>query len=611
MSRIDGGDRRVLLVESTGVLERRFGDELAAAGFDVDRVGSAAECLRRVEEEDVDGVVSAYALPDLDGVRLLRSLRVSHPTLPFVLVPEDGSEAIAGEAIAAGASGYVPGRSDPATLVSRLRGSFQRERPWVDAESGQRYRHLVEVSPAPINLFDETGESIWCNDAVLDLLGLDGRDELVGHSIFEFIHPDDHDLAREELRDVIGAKESVGPTRMRLRRRDGEVRHVQVSTAVGGFLGGNIGQAVVVDVTELRDTQEALRAAREFIEETLDTLQDVFYVVDADGHLVEWNAVTTEVTGYEDAELDGMDLTDLFVEDARGRVRDSVARTLEVGRDTVEAKLVTKHGRTLLYELRSRRLRTGSGTEGGEEERRVVGIGRDVSVQKERERQLKVIERWLRHNIRNDINVIRGTAESIRREDPGDVAEAARRIEDRAEHLVEQANRERELVGLLTNPPEPHPIEITGVIERQVRAIRDRYPAAGVEFDRSGEVYVRGIPGVGPAVRELVENAIEHNDAERPGVRIEVTPDDRDRVSIRVLDDGPGIPREEQEVLLFEREIDQLHHGAGLGLLFAHWVVRVSGGDIEFGENDPRGSVVTLTFRSAADETPEPSEGTG
>jgi PAS domain S-box-containing protein len=361
----DAGDRRLLLVDPTDGLGRRFGDELAAAGFEVVRVGSAAECLRRVEREDVDGVVSAYALPDLDGVRLLRSLRVSYPTLPFVLVPEDGSGAIAGEAIAAGASGYVPAESDPATLVSRLRNSLQWEKPWVDAESGQRYRHLVEVSPAPINLFDETGESIWCNDAVLDLLGLDGRDELVGRSIFEFIHPEDHGLARGELQDVIGAKESVGPTRMRLRRSDGEVRHVRVSTAVGSFLGGDIGQAVVVDVTELRETQEELRAAREFIEETLDTLQDLFYVVDADGHLVEWNAVTTEVTGYDDAELGSMDLDDLFVEGARDRVRDSVARTLETGRDTVEAKLVTKHGRTLLYELRSRRLRTGGGTEEG------------------------------------------------------------------------------------------------------------------------------------------------------------------------------------------------------------------------------------------------------
>ena len=603
MDRVDGGGERVLLVDPTGDLERRFGDALLAAGFDARRVDSAGACLGLLEREDVDGVLSAHALPDLDGIRLLRSVRVSRPTLPFVLAPDDGSEALAGDAIAAGASGYVPRGSDPATTVTRLRDSLDREVPWSDAEGQKRYRHLVERSPAPINLFDETGESIWCNDAALDLLGLDGREELVGHSIFEFIHPEDHELARKEMRSVIESKTSVGPTRMRLEpRNDDDVRHVQVSTAVGSFLGGDIGQAVVVDVTALRETQEDLRAERRLIEETLDTLQDLFYVVDAEGGLVRWNAATTEVTGYDDAELDSMDLADLFAEDSRDLIRDSLARALETGRDTVEARLRTGHGHVRLYELRARRLSTGDRTGGP----RVVGIARDVSERRERERQLKVLERWLRHNVRNEINVIQGTAESIRDGDAEDVGDAARRIEERAEHMVEQADRERELVDLLANPPEPFPIEITDVVERQVRGIRERYPAADldVDIDRAGDVRVVAIPKVGDAIGELVENAIEHSDAERPSVRIEVRPDDRGRVRVRVLDDGPGIPAAEREVLLFERDVDQLHHGSGLGLLFVYWVVRVSGGEVEFGANEPRGSAVTLTFRAAAGEHP-------
>lgn len=593
-------DPLVLLVGRGDGLERRYGEQLATAGFRVASVDSAGECLRLVESGGIGGILSEYDLPDLDGLRLVRSVRISHPSLPFVLIPREGSEAIAGESVAAGVSGYLPEDADPATVVSRLQDSLQREMLWSDEEARRRYRSLVEISPVPINLFDGTGESVWCNDATVDLLGLDGRDDLVGHSIFEFIHPDDHELAREELGDVIARKESVGPTQMRLRRSDGEVRHVQVSTAVGRFLGEDIGQAVVVDVTPLREAQIDLQRERQFVEDTLDTLQDVFYVVDADGKLVRWNETATAVTGHDDEELASMDVTDLFAGDDGRLIRESIARVLEEGRDTVEARLLDGRGRSHLYEFRSRRLRTGDGD--GEE--RVVGIGRDVSERRERERQLKVLERWLRHNIRNELNTIQGTAEMIRRGDVDDVREAARLIEERAEHLVGQANRERELVDLLVNPSEPVPIDVAAVVERRVEGLRSRYASADIELVRDGEVRALAVPEIGAAVEELVENAIEHNDTGSPKVRIEVGSDDRDSTSIRIVDDGPGIPRRERELLLFEREIGQLQHGAGLGLLFAHWVVRVSGGDIAFGDNEPRGSVVRLTLPTVGRDHP-------
>ncbi|MFC7173389.1 PAS domain S-box protein [Haloplanus litoreus] len=286
---------------------------LTDAGFDVTTVDAASRCLDVVEGGDVDGVVSAYNLPDLDGVCLLRSIRVSRPSLPFVLVTAEGSPEIAANAVAADVTGYVP-RDDPERVVSRLREAIHQEEPWADEESRTRYRHLVEISPVAINLFDASGESIWCNEAALDLLGLSRRDELIGHSIFEFVHPDDADIVEQELSTVVERGVSVGPTYMRLRRPDGEVRHVQVATAVGRFFGENIGQAVVVDVTDLQRTRSALRAERRFVERALDTLEDVFYVVDDDGNLLRWNEAATAVTGYDDVELASMTVRDLFID---------------------------------------------------------------------------------------------------------------------------------------------------------------------------------------------------------------------------------------------------------------------------------------------------------
>jgi PAS domain S-box-containing protein len=461
MLRPDGGNYRVLLVEAAGGLERRLGSALTAAGYETESVGSASECLRRVRRGDVDGIVSEYDLPDLDGVRLLRSVRVSYPSLPFVLAPEEGSETIAGDAVAAGVSGYVASEENPDTVVSRLRDTRQTRRGGAD-ESVHRYRHIIEMSPAPINVFDETGESIWGNEAVVDLLDLDDLSGLIGHSIFEFVHPDDHDRARAELASVIENKESTGPTPMRLRTASGDVRYIQVSTAVGEYLGMDIGQAIIVDVTD----------------------------------------------------------------------------------------------------------------------------------QKERDRQLQVLEQWLRHNIRNEVTVIHGMAEQIERGAVDDVTTAARRIQEHAGKLVDQANHERAVITLLSDPPDPVRTDLSEAVERSVASVRRDNPDADVELALAGDLIATTIPEIEDAVTELVTNAIRHSDEDSPWVRVETTRDD-DHAVVRVADTGPGIPESERNHLLVDRDISPLDHGRGLGLVFVYWVVRLSGGDVSFAENDPRGSVVT------------------
>mgnify|MGYP000628058312 CR=1 FL=1 len=227
------GRPRIVLVAVPDGFESRLVSALDDAGFDTVRTDSVGECLARVADGDVDGVVSGYDLPALDGVRLLRSVRVSHPPLPFVLTTPDAPGSVVDAALDVGVSGCVPTDGDPQVVVDYLQAGLERAGPLLADEHLRRYRHLIEMSPAPINLFDETGESIWCNEATIELLGLDGRDDLIGRSIFEFIHPEDHELARRELQSVVEEKESVGPTHMRLRRADGEGRPVQVAKTSG------------------------------------------------------------------------------------------------------------------------------------------------------------------------------------------------------------------------------------------------------------------------------------------------------------------------------------------------------------------------------------------
>lgn len=587
-------DTSILLVGQTDYLAERVGEALRSSGYETLQVRSASQCLDRLGTADVDCVACGQSLPDLDGVRLIRSIRVTHPNLPIVMVPLDGSEELASSAIEAGVTRYIP-RDDVQTVVSQIEESLHQSSPWADEESAIRYHHLLEVSPVPINLFDGTGESIWCNQAVLDLLGLDSRDELIGESIFRFIHPDDHELAEREIQQVTGDRESVGPTEMKLRRADGELRHVYVSTAIGRFLGDDIGQAIVIDITPLRNVERELREEQRFIETALDALPDVFYVIDDRGKLERWNAAAAEITGYGNHELEGRYILDFFAADDRSEIDASIERAFETGQDTVEARIVDDEGRRIPYQFRGRRLATEAETDGT----RLVGIGRNISEQKARERQLEVLERWLRHNIRNDLNIIKGNAELILDDPDTDPTESAQRIHERAEHLIEQADRERSVVDLITDPPSPVERNLRGVVADLVEASRDRNPEAKIELASEDECVVYAIPALEDAVAELIENAIEHNDAETTSVTIRLSCGE-DYGTVGVADNGPGIPEMDQAELFVDEEMDQVYHGTGLGLFFTHWVVRISGGTMEISANSPRGAVVELSFPLAA-----------
>lgn len=292
-------------------------------------------------------------------------------------------------------------------LIYVLGGRMRRQL----RQSERRYRNLIETSPAPINIFDGEGTIRWGNDAVLELLGVDDREELEGRSIFEFVHPEDRDVAEDELARVVRRDDTAGPTRMRLRRDDGEVRHIRVSTASGRFRGGRVGQAVVIDVTGQRELEAELRAERDFVESALDVLRDVFYVVDADGRLERWNARLAEVTGYDDDELEAADATEFVPPEHERRIEDALEDALESGTVSLEADLVTGDGDRRRYEFAGARLDGGAGAA------RIVGIGRDVT---ERER----LQRELRENEQRYRTLVEMSPHSILVHRDGEVAYA-------------------------------------------------------------------------------------------------------------------------------------------------------------------------------------------
>jgi len=136
------------------------------------------------------------------------------------------------------------------------------------------------------------------------------------------------------------------------------------------------------------ERQRELREERSFIDQALDTLDDVFYVVDTDGELRRWNERLRTVLGYEEAEIADTNVREFFPEDERSGVSDAIEETLSTGQFTDEAEVLTAEGDRVPYEFTNARLTDSAGELVG-----LVGVARDITERREREREMEFFTR--------------------------------------------------------------------------------------------------------------------------------------------------------------------------------------------------------------------------
>jgi PAS domain S-box-containing protein len=195
----------------------------------------------------------------------------------------------------------------------------------------------------------------------------------------------------------------------------------------------------------------------------------------------------------------------------------------------------------------------------------------DITERKRRDQQLQVLNRVLRHNIRNKLNIARGVLERAL-DTAGRVSDSmAHHGLDAVDQLLELCEKARELATESASQNNPESVAIADLVTRTVRALEAEYPGAVISTDLATEALVADTGQLEQALRELCENAIEHTDQQEPRVRItvETGSDSDDGIIITVGDNGPGIP-DDQRAVLQNGEETPLKHGDGLGLWAVH-----------------------------------------
>jgi len=218
---------------------------------------------------------------------------------------------------------------------------------------------------------------------------------------------------------------------------------------------------------------------------------------------------------------------------------------------------------------------------------------RDVTDRQTREQRLTVLNRVLRHNVRNKLDVVLANADHV---EDDDLREGIRESATDLVALGRKARQAEEVMTTSTEPPER--VDVTDVAAAVAEEYRTANPTDDITVTSPDELVIsshRSI--VRQVLSELVDNALTHADGPAQ-VDVRVREGVDGTAELVVADDGPGIPDRERRILDDGFET-QLEHGQGIGLWFVNWAVRQLGGDLDIGENDPTGSVVTVRLYSA------------
>ncbi len=196
---------------------------------------------------------------------------------------------------------------------------------------------------------------------------------------------------------------------------------------------------------------------------------------------------------------------------------------------------------------------------------------------------LRVVNRILRHDILNDLTVIRGFAEIANERMRCDYCS---RIINRAERAVDTITKLKN-VEMALSESQLYPMKVSEVI-KDVMKVHD------IKWEMSGDGVALADDGLHSVFENLVSNAVKHGKTDR--IKFEIK-EEKDRVIIRVIDYGEGIP-DSLKQRIFEEGFT-LGEGSGLGLYIVKKLIERYGGKITVTDNRPSGAIFTIKLKRA------------
>lgn len=461
-------------------------------------------------------------------------------------------------------------------------------------ESERHFRDLIENSTDLVTVIGIDGRITYLGPSLERLLGY-RPEEMLGRSVFDFLHPNDVAGARATLEEVVAHPGLMLTAEVRFRHRDGRWRWLEGTGGVLSRDGQRLGILVNSrDITERRAVQRALSESEESFRNLFDSVTEMIFIQGDDRLLINVNQATCAILGYSREELIGKSPAELAASEQED-TRHHFQAVLRGESRHFEWRARRSDGSTALTEIS-----LTPGRYMGQDV--VIGVGRDVTGQRRLEERLLQAQKLeavgrlaggVAHDFNNVLTAILGNAQMLlaeRRddemltEDLTSIMEAAQRASALTRQLL--AFGRQQIIR-------PRIVDLNDVIRRAEKLVRPLLgEARRLELRLSDELpNVESDPGqLEQILLNLVMNAVEAT-ADDGMIRLTTTVravegggTESDAppglyVVLRVEDDGSGMTAEVR-AQAFEPFYTTKTHGSGLGLSTVYGIVRQSGGHI-------------------------------
>ncbi|GAB3322470.1 ATP-binding protein [Haloplanus salinarum] len=345
--------------------------------------------------------------------------------------------------------------------------------------------------------------------------------------------------------------------------------------------------------TRHRRLSERERQFRAVFEGTLDAL----VVTDDRGRYVAANPAAADLFGLERSELIGKRVVDFTPEDVD--VDEQWSAFLDEGSQRGEIELRRPDG-----EIRTVAFAATANVLPG----RHLSALRDVTERTRREQELgeerarvEFLNRLLRHNILNGMNLVLAKLDVLAEDVPDGRREDVDMARHRSEEIVDLVQTARRLASDVTEASAERAIPVGDPLSAAIGTVRETYPRATVEWSPPDRpLRVRADDMLETVFDHLLTNAVEHNDTESVHVTVDVEAD-AETVTVRFADDGVGIPAERREQLFDGGGFSHGRDWGGFGLSIVDVLVDRYGGRVRTTENEPHGVVFHVELPRAAD----------
>jgi PAS domain S-box-containing protein len=390
-------------------------------------------------------------------------------------------------------------------------------------ESEERFRAIVESTRDWIWFAGTDGVHRYSNRAIHDLLGY-APEEIIGRSVFDFMHPEDASVGRDQMEQAIAGRCGWSGLVIRWQHQDGTYRYLE-STAAPAFgpTGALLGwYGVDRDITERMETEEALRRSEARLRALFAAMTDVIFVLDAEGRYLEIAPTKPDLLYRPAEELLGRTVHEIFPAAQADFFLDAARRTLTTGETTQIEYGLPIRGWELRFVATLSRLSPDS----------VMVVARDVTAQVEQYERLLAAERSrvtlaehlnaeINHRARNNLAMVSGLLQMQSLQEPN--AELATRLREAVARIRTFVDIHEKIYATGAEQ-----VDLAEVLRQVAATLRSVYASVGAVFSVEGGPVpcpTRAATNLAVATNELVTNALKYG---APG------PDDTLQVVIRV-----------------------------------------------------------------------------